>query len=210
MERIQPHIIKAKLYASGRVEWVNADEEGNVQLHVHQKARQYLQVELADFVLVETDGECLFVAFDKGEDHVNPSAMANENSVYKIAIPSLVHNNPGVWSVQFFIETNEMVVPSHTAEFTEYSSIVDDGIEMVDEARLSQMYEAVLTAQKEATTARDEVLEQLQNTADGLLVEDTEFVGEVENGYEYKLTLRNGSTVNVVAPHGKINTEWWI
>ena len=151
MERIKPHIIKAKLYADGRVEWVSVEDGTRPQLNVHQKARQFLQVELADFVLDRESGESLSVAFEQGENKVNRSAMEKqENGIYQIAIPSLVSNTPGVWVTQFFIEQYDIIIPSHVTEFTEYASIVDDGNTMVDEALLQSMFTDILIIKNSA------------------------------------------------------------
>lgn len=141
---MKEHIIRAILYEDMSVKWKDEKQlrgSVNVHLNVHQKARQFVEAELGDFLL--SDGEAILASFEKSDDrdgyHINPTRMGkaeNEKGVFRLPIPSLVHNTPGVWIVQFSLVTDykpctgeyEAAFPFDEVKFSEHSSIIDDGL----------------------------------------------------------------------------------
>lgn len=151
---MKEHIIRANLYQNGQVEWEDAEHSSH--FNVHQKTRQFLEVKLKDFLL--GDGESLLAAFEKEEDgetnHENPDLMhkvadAENGAFYRIQIPSLVHNTPGAWNVQFSLATDydkltggySTCYPFGELTFVEYSSIMDDGLTVPTADNLKQLRE---------------------------------------------------------------------
>lgn len=151
------HIIRAILYQDMTVKWKNVEEGIPARLNVHQKARQFVEVELGDFLLAED--EAILAAFEKVKDgntnHINPTVMeqvVGDKKVYRLQIPPEVHNEAGEWEIQFFIETAynvfssdyESSSPSWIARFVEYSSITDDGLTVPTGENLKELYNAIL------------------------------------------------------------------
>ena len=65
---MKEHIIRAVLYENGDAQWKDEELNGmiNVKLNVHQKARQFVEVELGNFILL--DDEAVLAAFEKKGD----------------------------------------------------------------------------------------------------------------------------------------------
>lgn len=168
---MKEHIIRANLYQNGQVEWEDAEHSSH--FNVHQKTRQFLEAKLKDFLL--GDGEVLLAAFEKVEEgetnHENPDLMhkvadAENGAFYRIQIPSLVHNTPGAWNVQFFLATDydkltggySICYPFGELTFVEYSSIMDDGLTVPTADNLKQLredYKAVIESKDIVLTSAD-------------------------------------------------------
>ena len=166
---MKEHIIRAILYQDMSVKWKDAELNGdvNVHLNVHQKTRQFVEAELGDFLL--SDGEWILAAFEKvidGEtNHINPTAMeklvAAEKTVFQLRIPTLVHNTPGEWGLQFYLVTNynpaigeyKDCYPFDEVRFVENSSFFDDGLTIPGNDNLSLLYNAAVAARNTATAA---------------------------------------------------------
>ena len=177
---MKEHIIRAVLYEDMSVKWKNAEELKdcvNVHLNVHQKARQFVEVELGDFLL--SDGEWILAAFEKGSDeetnHINPTAMKKvsdeEITVFRLQIPALVHNTPGKWELCFSLVTNynpatgehDDSYPFDAVYFSEYSSFFDDGLTVPSKENLNAIYnestEALRSAEEALKTAKDAIID---------------------------------------------------
>ncbi len=168
---MKEHIIRAILYEDMSVKWKDEDENGgNVRLNVHQKTRQFVELELGDFIL--SDGEAILAAFEHATDgetnHINPSLMQKidgEENAYRIQIPLLVHSTPGEWGVQFFVTTDYAAgeyanaYPSNKMYFTEGSSFFDDGLTIPSAEDFNALYAAATDAKVIATGAKDEAID---------------------------------------------------
>ena len=225
---MKEHIIRAILYQDMSVKWKDAEQSGdvNVHLNVHQKARQFVEVELGDFLL--SDGETILASFERTIQgdiyHENPAKMdsvEDESCVYRIKIPTLVHNMPGEWGVQFFVvsgynpatEEYEFSYPSDKAKFCEGSSFIDDGLTVPSKENLSALYKASVASAESAEAAADSAMrnanaaEEARNAAQSALdnIENTQlaYVGkDDQGGNEYDLSFGNGATVRFTAPQG--------
>lgn len=171
---MKEHIIRAILYQDMSVKWKDAELNGdvNVHLNVHQKTRQFVEVELDDFLL--SDGEAVLASFEKTVDgeiyHENPTKMDNvegERRVFRLQIPTLVHNTPGEWGVQFFVVTDYDPItgnyaeayPFNQAKFSEHSSFIDDGLTVPTGENLSALYAEVKTAETNAVRSAEQAKE---------------------------------------------------
>ena len=158
---MKEHIIRAILYQDMSVKWKDAElkDDGNIHLNVHQRARQFVEVELGDFILAE--GEEMLAAFERTVDgethHVNPDLMTkikNEDNAFRLQIPTLVHNTPGEWNVTFYVATDYnkatgeymYAFPSNKATFSEYLSVLDDGLTVLSAENLKAVYDAAESA----------------------------------------------------------------
>ncbi len=154
---MKENIIRAVLYQDLSVKWKNAELNDNVNVHLnaHQKARQFVEVELGDFLLNKSEGEALLISFERNVDgeiyHVNPTLMESVDNVYRVfrlQIPTLVHITPGIWGAQIIIAegynfaTGEYVAayPADQIYFLEGSSFLDDGLEIPSKENLSALY----------------------------------------------------------------------
>ncbi len=193
---MKEHIIRAILYQDTSVKWKDAALNGTVNIHlnVHQKARQFVEVELGDFIL--NDGEEMLAAFERTVDgethHVNPDLMTkieDENNAYRLQIPSLVHNTPGEWNVTFYVATDynkatgeyTYAHPSDAAKFSEYSSFLDDGLTVPSAENLKALYDESKTAKNDAQT----YAENASQSADTASKTKTEIDGLLETAKEY-------------------------
>ena len=155
---MKEHIIRAILYQDMSVKWKDAELNGgvNVHLNVHQKTRQFVEVELGDFLL--TEGEAILAAFEKESDgeayHENPAYMdrvRDQSGVFYLQIPTIVHNTPGVWGCQFYLATDynkatgvySEAYPFDIVKFSEGSSFLDDGLEVPSKENLSALYKDI-------------------------------------------------------------------
>lgn len=138
------HIIRAILYQDMTVKWKDVEEGIPARLNVHQKARQFVEVELGDFLLAED--EAILAAFEKVKDgdtnHINSTVMeqvVGDKKVYRLQIPPQVHNEAGEWEIQFSVASNyscddsgkmsyDFVTDSGKLTFVEFSSLSDDGL----------------------------------------------------------------------------------
>lgn len=139
------HIIRAILNQDMTVKWKDVEEGIPARLNVHQKARQFVEVELGDFLLAED--EAILAAFEKVKDgdtnHINPTVMeqvVGDKKVYRLQIPPEVHNEAGEWEVQFFVASNylydydtgktsyDYVTSPNKLTFVEFSSLSADGL----------------------------------------------------------------------------------
>lgn len=172
---MKEHIIRAILYEDMSVKWKDEKQlrdSVNVHLNVHQKARQFVEVELGDFLLV--DGEAIFASFEFVKDretyHVNPSCMnkvEGEQRVFRLQIPTLVHNTPGEWEVQFtLVTTYDSIKGTYqfgysfkSVKFSEHSSIIDDGLDVPTGENFSAVWNEVNSRAKEAATSASEAAE---------------------------------------------------
>ena len=137
---MKEHIIRAVLYQNMSVQWKDTElRDGvNIHLNVHQKTRQFVEAELGDFIL--SDGEWILAAFEKtidGENyHENPTHMdkMEADNCFRLQIPTLVHNTPGEWGIQFYLVTDYNPVtgdytnayPFDKVKFSEYYSFFDE------------------------------------------------------------------------------------
>lgn len=175
---MKEHIIRAILYQDMSVKWKDAELNGdvNVHLNVHQKTRQFVEAELDDFLL--SDGEAILASFEKTIDgeiyHENPAKMDNvegERRVFRLQIPTLVHNTPGEWGVQFFVVTDyDSITGNYTeaypfdkAKFSEHSSFIDDGLTVPTGENLSALYAEAKAAETNAAQSCTEALRHSQN-----------------------------------------------
>lgn len=138
------HIIRAILNQDMTVKWKDVEEGIPARLNVHQKARQFVEVELGDFLLAED--EAILAAFEKVKDgdtnHINPTVMeqvVGDKKVYRLQIPPEVHNEAGEWEIQFSVASNyscddsgkmsyDFVTDSDKLTFVEFSSLSNDGL----------------------------------------------------------------------------------
>lgn len=166
---MKEHIIRAILYQDMSVKWKNAELNGdvNVHLNVHQKTRQFVEVELGDFLL--NDGEWILASFEKTIEgdihHENPSGMdkvEGQQGVFRLQLPTIVHNTPGEWGVQFLLVTDynpatgdyTTAYPFDIAKFFERSSFLDDGLTIPGKDNLSALHaEAVQKIKLETQNA---------------------------------------------------------
>ena len=175
---MKEHIITAILYQDMSSKWKDAELNGgvNVHLNVHQKARQFVEVELGDFLL--SDGDAILVSFEKEEDgelyHVNPEKMENiagDSKAFRIQIPTLVHNTPGVWGVQFYLVTDYNAVtgeyasahPFDVLDFSEHSSFLDDGLTVPTKENLSALYKEIENKVEQETLNSERIAENEKN-----------------------------------------------
>ena len=168
---MKEHIIRAILYQDMSVKWKDAELNGdvNVHLNVHQKTRQFVEVELGDFLL--NDGEWILASFEKTIEgdihHENPSGMdkvEGQQGVFRLQLPTIVHNTPGEWGVQFLLVTDynpatgdyTTAYPFDIAKFCERSSFLDDGLTIPGKDNLSALHaEAVQKIQAESKNAEN-------------------------------------------------------
>lgn len=174
---MKENIIRAILYQDMSVKWKSGSEmkDGvNIHLNVHQKTRQFVEAELGDFIL--SDGEAILASFEKSTDgniyHVNPTAMEKvEDSeegrpVFRLQIPTDVHNTPGEWGVQFSVVTGyDSITGDYTecypfviAKFSEYSSFIDDGLTVPSKENLKALYDSAQKAVEEAVNVAEAAL----------------------------------------------------
>lgn len=167
---MKEHIIRAILYQDMSVKWKDAELNGdvNVHLNVHQKTRQIVEAELDDFLL--NDGEAILASFEKTIDgeiyHENPvkmDKMEGERRVFRLRIPTIVHNTPGEWGIQFFVVTDYDPItgnytdsyPFDKAKFSEHSSFIDDGLTVPTGENLSALYAEAKAAAANAEANAD-------------------------------------------------------
>lgn len=167
---MKEYIIRAILYQDMSVKWKDAELNGDVNMHlnVHQKTRQIVEAELDDFLL--SDGEVILASFEKAIDgeiyHENPAKMDNvegDRRVFRLQIPTLVHNTPGEWIVQFFVATDyDLITGNYTdaypfdkARFSEHSSIIDDGLTVPTGENLRVLYAHVRDEVEKAERAAE-------------------------------------------------------
>ncbi len=208
---MKENIIRAILYQDQSVKWKVAGDElkdsVNIHLNVHQKARQFVEVELGDFIL--SDGEAVLVAFEKTIDgevnHINPTWMRpidDDANAFRLQIPTLVHNTPGEWGIQFFIAVDYNTItgeytdiyPFDKAKFSEYSSFIDDGLTVPSSENLSALYEQVVAEREEA---KEQALNagNAADNAQASATQSAEILQEVKAHtsalYRYKGSLKN-------------------
>lgn len=233
---MKEHIIRAILYQDMSVKWKDAELNGdvNVHLNVHQKTRQFVEAELGDFLL--SDGEAILASFEKTIDgeiyHENPAKMErinDETNAFRLQIPTLVHNTPGEWGVQFFVVTDYDPItgnytnsyPFDKAKFSEHSSIIDDGLTVPTGENLSVLYteakQCAETAKTEALSAKEhlnelkERLRELYEKMGNTRVLSIDYDHEDENGaYVYKITFEDETYFYFSSPKGEPGTGFSI
>ena len=203
---MKEHIIRAILYQDMSVKWKDAELNGdvNVHLNVHQKTRQFVEAELDDFLL--SDGEAILASFEKTIDgeiyHENPVKMDNvegERRVFRLQIPTLVHNTPGEWGVQFFVVTDYDPItgnyteayPFDKAKFSEHSSFIDDGLTVPTRENLSELFRKAEEAKAKA--------EEFANNIEGHYIEDL----SITDDYGLRFELTNGETFETESVRGE-------
>lgn len=215
---MREHIIQAVLYQDYSSRWESV--QVIARLNVHQKTRQVVKVKLGDFLL--SDDEWILVSFESVKDceceHINPIPMEKTDDGFRLPIPTLVHNTPGEWIMQFSLVTDYNPItgeyatsmPFDILRFMEYSSIMDDGLTVPTPCEMKNLYNEAINAKEKAIEAATKTQEQLQSVAEGLLVSNIELIEVLSEGYKYKLLLSNGSEIIMIAPRAKIEVEWWI
>ncbi len=146
---MKERIIRAILDENLSIKWKDLQN----RLNVHQAARQFIEVELDGFSLVNGNGECLKIAFECTKDseinHINPISMefVNQN-LYRVRIPPLVRTIGGEWQIQVYLcygynSEGELLScdPTNKLTFTEFSSIADDGMTVPNDADIANLYQ---------------------------------------------------------------------
>lgn len=212
---MKEHIIRAILYQDMSVKWKDAELNGevNVHLNVHQKARQFVEVELGDFLLSE--GEAILASFEKQEDgqvyHINPEKMENivgNSKAFRIQLPTLVHNTPGIWGTQFYLVTGYEVAtgeyvsayPFDKLYFSEHSSFLDDGLTVPTKENLSALYREI----------ENKVEQETQNTAN--IAKNSEDIADLQElvdiNSEYTDNMLELIKSDIRANSSHISSNW--
>ena len=210
---MKEHIIRAILYENGDAFWKDTEVNGmvNIKLNVHQKARQFIEVELGNFILNE--GEAVLASFERKVDgefnHINPSRLNKvdgSNNIYRMQIPTEVHNIPGEWGVQFYAVTSynkitgtyENAIAFMVLYFIEGSSFLDEGLTVPSKENLQALYDAAIdakaSAQSSAETA-NAAKESAQASASTATTAETNAKAYSESALAYKQTAESAAAV---------------
>ena len=212
---MKEHIIRALLYENGDAVWKDTEVNGmvNIKLNVHQKARQFIEVELGNFILNE--GEAVLASFERKVDgefnHINPSRLNKvdgSNNNYRMQIPTEVHNIPGEWGVQFYAVTSynkitgtyENAIAFTALYFIEGSSFLDDGLTVPSKENLQALYDAAIDAKTNAQSAAETATtakESAQASANTATTAEANAKAYSESALASKQTAESASAVAV-------------